>query len=200
MIDNFALLNEPRRPWLDADLLKQKFITLSSEVHPDRVHNASDAEKLSANQRYTELNAAYNCLREPKDRLRHLLELERGAASRDMRQPSSDLVEMSFEVGRICREADALIAESAKATSPLLKVELFEHSQNQIEKLNALQQTIAARRDQVVEELKEIDAVWQKDSADRGSLLPQLEIIGGQLCFFARWQNQLQERMVRLAF
>jgi hypothetical protein len=200
MTDNFALLDEPRRPWLDADLLKQKFITLSSDVHPDRVHNSSEAQKLAANQRYTELNAAYNCLREPKERLCHLLELERGAASRDMRQPPGDLVEMSFEVGRICREADALIAESAKATSPLLKVELFERSQDQIEKLNALQRTIAVKRDQVVEELKVIDAVWQKDSANRSSLLPQLEIIGGQLGFFARWQNQLQERMVRLAF
>ena len=50
MPDYFALLNEPRRPWLDADLLKQKFLALASDLHPDRVHNASEAEKSGAVQ------------------------------------------------------------------------------------------------------------------------------------------------------
>ena len=57
MIDCFALLNEARRPWIDPELLKQKFLTLSAEAHPDRVHNASEPEKRAAQQRYTELNA-----------------------------------------------------------------------------------------------------------------------------------------------
>ena len=35
--DHFALLNETRRPWLDADLLKQKFHTLSGSLHPDKI-------------------------------------------------------------------------------------------------------------------------------------------------------------------
>jgi hypothetical protein len=40
MQDAFALLNEPRRPWLEAEALKQKFLALSSAVHPDRVSAA----------------------------------------------------------------------------------------------------------------------------------------------------------------
>src|SRR5437868_8581649 len=83
MTDNFSLFNEPRRPWLDADLLKQKFLKFSAEVHPDKIHNASDGEKAAANKRYAELNAAYNCLREPKERLLHLIELELGAKPKD---------------------------------------------------------------------------------------------------------------------
>ena len=79
MTDFFALLDEPRRPWLESELLKQKFLALSATVHPDRVHNLGDAERAAAQERYTELNAAYNCLREPKDRLHHLLQLELGA-------------------------------------------------------------------------------------------------------------------------
>ena len=77
MADYFALLNEPRRPLLDADLLKQKFLALASDAHPDRAHNASESEKAEVTQRYAQLNAAYNCLAEPKLRLLHLLELER---------------------------------------------------------------------------------------------------------------------------
>ena len=199
-MDYFLLLNEPRRPWLDADSLKQKFHTLSAGVHPDRVHQAGEAEKRAANQRYTELNAAYNCLREPKERLRHLLELERGASTKDMRQPPDDLVNLSFEVGRICRKADTLIAEAAKATSPLLKVELFERSQNQIEKLNALQRTIGAKHDQIVAELKVADAEWQTNPSNRTMLFQSLDVIRSELGFFARWNQQLQERVMCLAF
>ena len=84
MTDNFLLLDEPRRPWLDADALKRKFLARSAEVHPDRTHNAAESEKLAANQRYTALNAAYNCLREPKDRVRNLLELELGQKPSDL--------------------------------------------------------------------------------------------------------------------
>ena len=48
MTDHFALLDEPRRPWIDADLLKEKFLALSSRVHPDRVHNAPAPERKDA--------------------------------------------------------------------------------------------------------------------------------------------------------
>jgi hypothetical protein len=40
MNDCFALLNEPRRPWLDSEALKQRFVSLSAELHPDRTHSA----------------------------------------------------------------------------------------------------------------------------------------------------------------
>ena len=78
MTDYFALLNEPRRPWIDSEALKARFLVLTAEAHPDRVHNALPAKKKSAHERYTELNTAYLCLREPRESLRHLLELERG--------------------------------------------------------------------------------------------------------------------------
>ena len=58
MTDYFALLNEPRRPWLDPEPLKDKFLALSATVHPDRVHNLGAAERAAAQERYTELNAA----------------------------------------------------------------------------------------------------------------------------------------------
>src|SRR5260370_36162164 len=76
MTDYFALLGEPRRPWLEPDSLKARFLALSAEAHPDRLHNAPEAQKQAANQQYAELNSAYRCLREPKERLQHLLELE----------------------------------------------------------------------------------------------------------------------------
>ena len=80
MTDCFALLNFPRRPWLDADALKQRFHELSTEVHPDRAHDASDEAKAESQRRFAGVNAAHECLREAKSRVRHLLELELGQA------------------------------------------------------------------------------------------------------------------------
>jgi len=82
MTDCFELLQEPRRPWLDADALKARFLKLSAAAHPDRFHGGTESERAQANDRSAELNAAYNTLRETRDRLFHLLELERGAPSR----------------------------------------------------------------------------------------------------------------------
>src|SRR5262245_34160130 len=48
MLDCFALLEQPRRPWLDSETLKNKFLDLSARVHPDRVHQASEAERKAA--------------------------------------------------------------------------------------------------------------------------------------------------------
>ena len=121
MTDYFALLTETRRPWLDADTLKTMFFAVSSEVHPDRVHNASESDKLVANQRYTELNAAYQCLREPRSRIRHLLELELGAKPSDLTNVPDDLMELFFAVGKAFREVDAFLGEKAQATSPLAR-------------------------------------------------------------------------------
>ncbi len=119
MPDAFALLDEPRRPWLDAEALKEKFLPLSSAVHPDRTHNAPDAEKQMTTERYAELNAAYTTLREPRNRLLHLLELETGAKPSDIQRIPPGTMDLFVEVGQLCRDIDAFMSERAKVTSPL---------------------------------------------------------------------------------
>ena len=199
MTDYFALLNEPRRPWLEPESLKQKFLALSATVHPDRVHHLGEKERAAAQERYTELNAAYNCLREPKDRLHHLLQLELGALPKDIQRIPSDLMDLSLEIGQGCREADTFLAEKAKATSPLLQVKFFERGQELAEKLQPLRQRVNTLTERLNEELKEIDAAWP--SADsRAAMLARLEEIYRLFSYFSRWSAQIQERLVRLSF
>lgn len=197
MTDHFVLLNEPRRPWLEAEALKEKFLALSTEVHPDRVHQASEAEKLAANRRYTDLNAAYNCLREPRDRLRHLLELELGKKPSDLTNVPNDLMDLFFTVGKSLREADAFLAEKGRASSPLLQVQFFERGQEWVEKLSDVRQSIAARRDPLVNELKTLDASWSNMAAKP---LERLLEIWRLLSFYERWLAQIQERVVQISF
>jgi len=200
MTDYFALLNEPRRPWLDVETLKQKFLGLSATVHPDRVHNLSEAERDAAQERYTELNTAYNCLREPKERLQHLFQLELGVPPKNTQRIPSDLMDLSLEVGKLCREADAFLAEKAKVTSPLLQVTLFERGQEFVDKLQPLRQRVNSLNDHLNEELLQIDAAWQSNAAPRSGLLQRLEELHRLFSYFARWNAQIQERVVRLSF
>jgi len=204
MTDCFALLGETRRPWLDPESLKNKFLTLSAEVHPDRVHNADDTTRHAAQARYTELNAAYNCLRDHKARLRHLLELEIGAKPKDVQEIPPDLSKMFFEVSQLCRDTDAFLAGKSKISSPLLKVQVFERSQQWIDNLSALQQKINSGHDRLLERLKAADDEWNPIAAvgspDRIALLKRLEEIYRLLSYFGRWSAQLQERIVQLSF
>jgi DnaJ-domain-containing protein 1 len=199
--DYFLLLSESRRPWLAPEALKQKFLNLSAEVHPDRVHQASPEEQRAAQARYTELNAAYQCLREPKQRLRHLLELERGAKLDELQQVPQDLMDVFFSVSQLCRQADAFLTEKSKAASPMLKAQIFERGLEWTDKLMSMQKEINARLEQLTAEIKTIDTEWLNNKAQaRDSLLNQLEKLARLLGFYERWGSQLQERIVRLSF
>jgi DnaJ-domain-containing protein 1 len=200
MTDYFKLLEQPRRPWLDADALKQKFLALSAQAHPDRVHNAPEPERRAAGESYAELNAAYQCLREPKERLRHLLELESGARSADIQQVPPELTEPFFEIGRLCRETDALIAEKARTASPVLQARLFERGADCTDQLTAMQRKIGGRREELLAELKAMNAAWESPAPGAPLALARLEEIRRRLGYFARWSEQIQERMVKLSF
>ena len=200
MTDYFALLNEPRRPWLDPEPLKENFLELSATVHPDRVHHLGETERAAAQERYTELNAAYNHLREPKERLHHLLELELGSLPKDVQRIPSDLMDLSLEVGKACREADTFLAEKAKVTSPLLQVTFFERGQEFADKLQALRERVNSLNEGLNTELKQIDAEWQTAASPHDALLNRLETLYRLFSYFARWTAQIQERIVRLSF
>jgi hypothetical protein len=205
MTDYFALLSEPRRPWLEADSLKAKFLSLSAVVHPDKVHGATDAERRAAHERYIELNAAYNCLREPRERLRHLLQLELGRKPAEVQEVPSAAMDLFVEVAKACRDADSFLGERMKVTSPLLKVQMFQRAQERIEMLKALQQHLGVRRDGLFKELKRMDAFWEstpnQDPPGASSRLPlaRLEEIYRALSFMTRWTDQIQERLAQLA-
>jgi curved DNA-binding protein CbpA len=202
--DNFALLNEPRRPWIEPAALRQKYLALSSKFHPDRVHNAPPAERIAADQRYSEINAAYNCLREPKERLRHLLELELGEKPADIQRVPPEMMDSFFEVGKLCKETDRFIAEKGAVASPLLKVQWFERGQEWIERLKSMQQKINVQGDTLLVELQSMNPLWESAAtpgAPRDKLpLKRLDEIYRLLGYFGRWSEQLQERIVQLSF
>lgn len=204
MTDAFALLSEPRRPWLDADALKARFLPLSTAVHPDRVHSASEAEKAAANARYAELNAAFNTLKEPRDRLLHLLELEAGGKPKDVQRIPPGTMDLFVEVGQICRDADEFLKRKSASESPMVKLRLMQEGLDWLDRLQALQARVNAKRDELAAELQQLNARWDAappvGAPERPAALPleRLEQIYRAMSYVARWTEQLQERQVQL--
>ena len=204
-MDAFALLSETRRPWLDADALKSRVLPLLTATHPDRVHGASESEKLAANGRHAELNAAFNTLREPRDRLLHLYDLEAGEKPKDIQRIPPGTMDLFIEVGQTCRELDEFLQRKANATSPMLRLSLMQEGLDHLDRLQALQGRVNGRREELESELKALNAVWESappaGAPGRREALPleRLEQLYRSMSYVARWTGQIQERLVSLS-
>jgi DnaJ-domain-containing protein 1 len=203
MIDFFAVLQEQRRPWIDPDLLKQKFLSLSAACHPDHLLNGTELGKRVAQKQFTQLNAAYQCLREPRTRLQHLLELETGTKPQQVEQIPAALMNFFLEVGQAGREADLFLAQKSETNSPLLQVKSFEKSQEWTDKLMALQKRLSSYTDALLEQLKQLDSEWMnnmnKGFNQPANLIEKLSEVCRLLGYFNRWSSQIQERLVQLS-
>ncbi len=201
MTDLFALLDEPRRPWLEPGALKQKFLALSAATHPDKVPSPAPGGSAGPAMSFAEMNAAYQRLAEPKSRLLHLLELERGAKPRDIQEIPAALADLFAEVSAACRGVDGFLAEKSRTTSPLLQVRLFARCQEWLDQLNALQQKLNGLHGQLMDRLKVLDAQWLGANLEsRSDVLAKIEELYRLFGYFNRWHQQLQERIVPLAF
>jgi curved DNA-binding protein CbpA len=205
MTDYFALLEEARRPWIDASVLKSRFLERSAALHPDRFHNAPPDEKEKASQRYTDLNTAYTTLREPRDRLLHLYELETGAKPKDIQRIPPGTMDLFVEVGQKCRDVDQFLKEKAGTTSPLLQVQMFQKAQEWVDQLTALQKRVDQKRTELEEEIRAMNGEWEaKEGAVSSKIsdatLERLEQIYRIFSYIARWKEQIQERSVQLSF
>jgi len=205
MTDYFALLNEPRRPWVDAEGLKTKFLTLTGEVHPDRSHNAPEAEKAAANERYVELNTAYRTLSVTRDRLLHLLILELGEKPKEIQNIPPGAMELFVEVGQICKQLDYFLLEKGKMLSPVVQAQLYQRGLEWTDEVQALQESLKEQQTALEKELQAMNAKWESapasgDAARAGALpLARLEEIYRSFSYLTKWTAQLQERYVQLA-
>jgi len=206
MVDHFAALKLPRLPWIDPETVTAAFRELSADTHPDRFHNAPVEERDLATRRYADLNAAQACLSDPRLRLRHLLELERGSSPEVVKSVPESTMDMFMRVGQLTREVDTFIEEKEQASSPLIKAGFFQRGLEWTDRLQSLQAEALKGLEPLHEELRELNGDWEGappigDPA-RGEALPlnRLEEIGRVISHLSRWSGQLQERIVRLSF
>lgn len=111
----FEIFGLPVRFKLDVSQLRKGFLSLSAQTHPDRNSELMASE---ADRRTSELNAAYEILRNPDKRLEHILELSGtlGPASEreksPIQLPPNFLIE-TMEINEAFMEADTEQARAA---------------------------------------------------------------------------------------
>jgi len=99
MIDYFALLRQPRKPWLDSENLKEQYQQLTLSEHPD-LQSDGRAEAVPT---FAAITEGYRILNNPRLRLKHLLTLEGNAPAPSATVPA-EVTDLFSETGAIVRD------------------------------------------------------------------------------------------------
>ena len=191
--NHFARFGIEPCPWIDQEQVKQRFLQLSAEVHPDKALDKSTAERA-----FTELNASYNVLRNTRARLLHLLELSGAAAEEHVQDVPTAALDFFAKVAALTKSVDALLRKKAAANSPMLKVQLMSESLAELEKVQELQDRIRAKISAIEADLAQLSGAWPPAQPEEG--LKFVREAAAALGFLERWNSQLQERAARLTF
>ena len=186
--DFFALLGGPRRPWLDPEQVKETFHHLSRTLHPD--------QQAEATGDFARLNEAQATLRDPKSRLRHLLELEHPQVR--LAGPAGippGLANLFAPVHGLLQDVDSLLGKKISACSALAKALLARDEFTLREKVeNSLAELETLEADALAE-LQAFDTEWTSGlpgGADR------LHMFYQRFAYLSRWIAQLRERLFQL--
>lgn len=191
--DFFAWLGVPRRPWLDPEEVKDRFHALSREHHPDQQAAGSNPETDAA---FARLNTAQAALRDPKTRLRCLLELEHPEikVSGPAAVPGT-LADLFAPTLELMQKIDALLAKKAAVQSALARAllarEEFGLQEAAQERMAALETLHAT----ALEELRAFDVRWEPRPPDAAEAL---HAFYQRFAYLSRWTDQLRERLFQL--
>lgn len=180
MTDSFALLEQPRRPWLDERAVKEAFHRIASATHPDLSGGGTDFS--------SSLNAAFVTLRDPVKRLRHFLELEDLPALREARAIPSDLAELFPSVAAAQQALTTYAAHRRAAGSAIARAILAEEESAAKAAAREARALVETRLAEALEELRAFDAKWPAPRAH--TALAELHI---RLAYLTRWDEQLRE-------
>ena len=189
MTDAFALFDEPRQPWLDSATLKEKFLNRCAATHPDKFPDP--AEKAAAQIRFLDLNTAHETLRDTKLRLQHLLTLERGHKPAEIHDILPATTDLSQQVGQLLRAVDPFLDQRESESSPLLKAQTYPQALDWLEQVNTLQQTLTQALQHLDAQLQPLNKNWTPET---------LEPLFHQYSYLQKWQEQLNDRAMRLGF
>jgi curved DNA-binding protein CbpA len=190
MTDYFALLDQPRAPWLDAAELKEAYHRKTLQTHPDTA--ATHQTEVS----FAELNEAYQVLQDPKRRLHHLLDLEGCAPSSTEQTIPEELHDLFPAIGALTQRANLFLERIKTASNALsrslLKPQLFELQKETTE----LRAKIQALSDASSAQLCLINSRWTTNPRKEIAALSNLYFT---FAYLGRWSVQLDELAFQLS-
>jgi curved DNA-binding protein CbpA len=184
MTDYFALLDQPRAPWLDSASLKDAYHRKTLQTHPDT------ARADSSEGGFAELNEAYQVLQDPKRRLHHLLELQGRAPSPSGLTVPQELQNLFPAIGALTQRANLLLEKMKAATNALsrslLKPQLLELQKETAE----LRQKLQTLSGTALVQLRAANSRWATNSSEEIAALSDLYFT---FAYLGRWSAQLDE-------
>jgi curved DNA-binding protein CbpA len=186
MTDYFAFLRQPHQPLLDDRAIEQAFHQRARLLHPDAA---------GANERdeFAQLNTAFNVLRDPRLRLRHLLELEGVMPAKELLAP--ELVELFSRAAEISHQAKAEIAKERSSDSAIARsVARLKRSQIGTELVSVLQELEANERC-ARSDLEDLNEIWGKERPAAVAKAMQLQ---QRFTILQRWIDTLRELQFQL--
>jgi curved DNA-binding protein CbpA len=187
MTDCFSLFNEPRRPWLDPDELKEKLHKLSAQHHPD-VAGWGGID-------FAELNAAYRTLHDPKNRLRHFIDLEfPGSLDRQLDVPR-DIGRLFETVGRERHSVAGFLEKKVQMKKPVEAALLEPEKLGLLVVLGKLLELLIQKREGFFMQLRFLDTIWEDD---RAKSEPALIEIYQSISYIGKWIVQVREDILKV--
>lgn len=166
--DYFAMLELPRKLWLEMSQLEQKFLQLSWKLHPDNFVNALPEEREISLKRSSELNDAYRTLRDPIARIEYLLAIEGTRKDGENKQQAPpELLEEVFELNESLDELREAKASGGATASLKHRLEAAEKNfEQKLSEVDRQLQATARQWDKAVDE--------NADAAARKQVMAQL--------------------------
>jgi curved DNA-binding protein CbpA len=190
MIDAFALLDQPRRPWLDPEQVKQAFHAKALRSHPDAQPKSGDAG------RFAELNEAHQILQDPKRRIQHLLSLSGHAPDRKAATVPKQIEELFPLVAAATQTATAVAQQCGEATNALSRSLLKPQLLQAIAGLERTRGKLDLFHQQAIARLQELDRTWETGA--RG-VVADLQDTYLKLSYLTRWMAELDEYALQLS-
>ncbi len=188
MDDCFAILGLPRTAALDEETLHRAYVESSKTAHPD--HGGSDAQAALT-------NAAYETLRAPERRLKHLLELAAPEDAKAWRTVPMDdrMMGLFSKLGKALEVSGKFLERKAKAQSALAKALLTNEEMREREVLEGIGFEIEEMRGVMESRLPALDAAVPEAGTDTWK---EVALMQARFAYLARWQTQVRERLLAL--
>ena len=186
VVDHFASLGLERRADLSSDAVRAAFQEKGRGVHPDAG---------GTDEQFEAINKAHACLVDAASRLRHLAELEFGAAPDAAGNVSAETMGLFELVGGAIATVDAFLKRRREASSAIALALLATDEALAPAEVMRAGGAVRLRRNEVLAMLPEIDAAIAAGSGRGAGLLGDCY---RELAFLAKWEAQISERMVAL--
>jgi curved DNA-binding protein CbpA len=188
MTDYFALLDQPRTPWLDLAALKEVFHRKTLDQHPDSNRAAAGD--------FAKLNEAYRILQDPKRRLHHLLDLQGESAASTNQVVPQELQELFLEIGAFNQRATQLLEKTWAASNPLSRSLLKGEAVAAQKEVGNLRDKVRQLTDGANERLRQMNPGWLNDPAAQIADTFALYL---RFSYLGRWSAQLDEIAFQLS-